>query len=103
MMTRGRSRQLISSRDLKMFERFYYWTEVRRLRYDDTIKRLSEEEFFISESRVLQIIRRLISEGVTVDGKTISRPSFTGFKVAPKVSLPKAKPCVERELSLFPD
>lgn len=101
-MTRGRSKDLISQRDLKMFERFYYWTEVRRLRFDDTITKLSVEEFFISESRVMQIIRRLISEGVTVDGKTVGRPSFTGFKVASR-TLPKAKPCVERELSLFPE
>lgn len=102
-MAKGRNKELISSRDLKMFERFYYWTEVRRLRYDDTIKKLSEEEFFVSESRVLQIIRRMIREGATVDGKRIERPQFTGFKVASKVSLPKSRPCVERQLSLFPE
>lgn len=102
-MAKGRSKELISSRDLKMFERYYYWTEVRRLRFDDTIKKLSEEEFFISESRVLQIVRRMIQEGATVDGKRIERPQFTGFKVVSKVSLPKSRPCVERQLSLFPE
>lgn len=102
-MSRGRSKELISSRDLKMFERYYYWTEVRRLRFDDTIKKLSEEEFFVSESRVMQIVRRMIQEGATVDGKRIERPQFTGFKVVSKVSLPKSKPCVERQLSLFPE
>ena len=103
IMPRGRNRELISTRDLKMFERYYYWTEVRRLRFDDTIKKLSEEEFFVSESRVIQIIRRMIRDGATVDGKCIERPLFTGFKVATKVSLPKPKPCVERQLSLFPE
>lgn len=102
-MARGRNKELISTRDLKMFERYYYWTEVRRLRFDDTIKKLSEEEFFVSESRVLQIVRRMIQEGATVDGKRIDRPQFTGFKVVSKVSLPKSKPCVERQLSLFPE
>ena len=103
-MAKGRNKELISSRDLKLFERYYYWTEVRRLRFDDTIKKLSEEEFFVSESRVMQIVRKMIQSGATVDGKRIERPLFTGFKVgAPKVSLPKSRPCVERQLSLFPE
>ena len=103
-MARGRNKELISSRDLKMFERYYYWTEVRRLRFDDTIKKLSEEEFFVSESRVLQIVRRMIQEGATVDGKRIERPQFTGFKVAvSKASAPKARPLASQQLSLFPE
>ena len=103
-MAKGRNKELISSRDLRLFERYYYWTEVRRLRFDDTIKKLSEEEFFISESRVMQIARKMIQSGATVDGKRIERPLFTGFKVAaPKVCLPKSRPCVARQLSLFPE
>ena len=103
-MTKGRNKELISNRDLRLFERYYYWTEIRRLRFDDTIKKLSEEEFFISESRVMQIVRRMIQSGATVDGKQIERPLFTGFKVAaPKVRLPKSRPCVARQLSLFPE
>lgn len=102
-MPRGRNKELISSRDLKMFERYYYWTEIRRLRFDDTIRKLSEEEFFVSESRVMQIIRRMIQSGATVDGKRIERPLFTGFKSSPKASLPKPRPFVERQLSLFPE
>lgn len=103
-MARGRSKELVESRDRRMFERYYYWTEIRRLRFDDSIKKLSEEEFFISESRVIQVIRRMIQSGATVEGKSIERPLFTGFKVSsPKVSLPKSRPCVERQLSLFPE
>lgn len=94
----------MESRDQRMFERYYYWTEIRRLRFDDTIKKLSEEEFFVSESRVMQIVRKIIQSGATVGGKQIKRPLFTGFKVAaPKVCLPKAQPYVERQLSLFPE
>lgn len=94
----------MGSRDQRMYERYYYWTEIRRLRFDDTIKKLSEEEFFVSESRVMQIIRRMIQSGATVNGKHIERPLFTGFKVtSTKVSLPKSQPCVERQLSLFPE
>ena len=102
-MKRGRSKALIEARDQRMFERYYYWTEIRRLRFDDAIKKLSEEEFFVSEGRVMQVVRRIIQEGALVDGKRIEKPLFTGFKVSSKVSLPKSKPCVERQLSLFPE
>lgn len=102
-MSRGRNKDLMSSRNLRMFERYYYWTEIRRLRFDDAIKKLSEEEFFVSESRVLQIVRRMIQEGATVDGKRIERPMFTGFKVTSRVPLPKSRPSLEQQLSLFPE
>lgn len=103
-MKRGRNKSLVAARDQRMFERYYYWTEIRRLRFDDAIRKLSEEEFFVSESRVMQVIRRMIQNGATVDGKQIEKPLFTGFKVgAPKVCLPKSRPCVARQLSLFPE
>ena len=57
-MAKGRSKELIRKRDEALMERFIYWTETARLRYDDTIKVLSEKEFFISEPRVLQILRK---------------------------------------------
>ena len=96
-MKRGRNKSLVAARDQRMFERYYYWTEIRRLRFDDAIRKLSEEEFFVSESRVMQVIRRMIQNGATVDGKQIEKPLFTGFKVAaPKVCLPKSRPCVAR-------
>lgn len=102
-MARGRSKELISSRDLRMFERYYYWTEIRRLRFDDTIKKLSEEEFFISESRVMQIVRRMIQSGATVEGKRIERPMFTGFKVVAKDCPRKPQSSSEQQLLLFPE
>ncbi len=81
-MGKGRDKALIAARDQRVFERYYYWTEVKRLRFDDAVKKLSEEEFFLSESRILQVVRKCISEGATVEGKTISRPLFTGFRVS---------------------
>lgn len=101
-MHHGRNQDLIKSRDQRMFERFYYWTEIRRLRYDDTIRKLSEEEFFISESRVMQIIRRMIQSGATCEGKQVERPQFTGFKVYGKPR-PKSKHDEVIQLSLFPE
>jgi hypothetical protein len=98
-MKRGRSHILIEARDRRMFERYYYWTEVRRMRFDDTIKKLSEEEFFVSESRVMQVVRQMIRDGATVDGKTIQKPLFTGFKIK---SSKRKSSAPASELSLFP-
>ena len=45
----ARSEELMKSRDQRLFERYYYWTEILRLRFDDAIAKLATEEFFISE------------------------------------------------------
>lgn len=95
-MSRGRDKHLIDERDRKLFERYYYWTEVKRLRFDDTIRKLSSEEFFISEGRVMQIIRRMIRDGVTVGGASIPAAGFSGFRTSRKARLSDA------ERPLFP-
>ena len=56
-MTKGRNKTLIKNRDESLLRRYYYWTEVQRLRFDDALKILSNEEFFISEDRIMAIIR----------------------------------------------
>lgn len=99
-MKKGRNKELSEARDYKMFERYYYWTEIRRLRFDDALKKLSEEEFFVSESRVMQIVRRQINKGATVDGQRILKPLFSGFKIRSSESARKVR-CVEKQLSLF--
>lgn len=57
-MPKGRSKDLIAKRDEKLLRRYYYWTEIQRLRFDDALKVLSEQEFFISEERIMAIIRK---------------------------------------------
>lgn len=95
---KGRDKELVSARDRKLYERYYYWTEVQRLRFDDALHILSTEEFFISESRIMQIIRKLISEGYELEkGKKLKRPGFCGFRG----SRQRAKPS-DDQLSLFP-
>ena len=54
-MPRGRNKALIARRDEMLCHRYHYWTETQRLRFDDTLKILSEEEFFLSEERILTI------------------------------------------------
>ncbi|BDD07503.1 hypothetical protein [Aureibacter tunicatorum] len=55
---RGRNSDLIERRNKALIQRFYYWTEVKRRRFDDTLKILSLDEFFISEYTIENIIKR---------------------------------------------
>ena len=58
MVSNVRNDRLLKKRDALVASRYYYWTEVQRLRFDDAIKQLSENEFFLSESRIIQILKR---------------------------------------------
>lgn len=59
---KGRSKELIDKRDEALCRRYYYWTEVARLRFDDALVVLSQKEFFISEERIMAIIRKKCRE-----------------------------------------
>lgn len=61
MEQKGRNKRLIKKRDAQVASCYYYWTEVQRLRFDDAIKQLSENEFFLSESRIIQILKKVDS------------------------------------------
>lgn len=75
-----RDLRLCAARDKKLFDRFIYWSEERRLRFDEVIRKLSEEEFFICEQLVMRIIRRMIKEGKTSSsGKRVEKPRYVGF------------------------
>ena len=87
-MKKGRNKELIKLRDEALHRRYYYWTEVQRLRFDDALKLLSEREFFISEERIMGIIRRKCREGGTVNVKPL-----------PKVKVPRLS---ASQLELFP-
>lgn len=87
-MAKGRDKNLIELRDEALCRRYYYWTEVQRLRFDDALKLLSEREFFISEERIMSIIRRKCREGGTVNVKPL-----------PKVKVPRL---TASQLELFP-
>jgi hypothetical protein len=56
-MKAKRDQRLIEKRNAKIAARYYYWTERQRLRSDDAIKVMSEEEFFLSEATILHILR----------------------------------------------
>ena len=58
-MKHKRNSRLIDKRNRKICARYYYWTEVQRMRTDDAIHQLSEEEFFLSEATILNILRKM--------------------------------------------
>lgn len=87
MSKRGRNKELIRKRDEQLCRRYYYWTEKQRLRFDDALRILSEQEFFISEERIMAIIRRHCHELKDID-----------VKPGPKVKKPRLTP---QQLELF--
>ncbi len=88
-MAKGRNKDLIKLRDAALCRRYYYWTEKQRLRFDDALRILSEQEFFISEERIMAIIRRVSREN-----------TITGLSPVPKVKVPKLSAA---QLTLFPE
>lgn len=87
-MSKGRNKELIRLRDEALCRRYYYWTELQRLRFDDALRILSKREFFISEERIMAIIRRKFREGTDIN-----------IKPLPKVKVPRLKAA---QLELFP-
>lgn len=87
-MGKGRDKELIKLRDAALCRRYYYWIEVQRLRFDDALRVLSEREFFISEERIMAIIRRMSREG-----------KDRNIKPLPKVKVPRL---TAAQLELFP-
>jgi hypothetical protein len=61
-MRKGRNRALVSKRNKALLERYYYWTNEKRVRFDDVLGKLSEE-FFLSEDRIVDILRKEGKEG----------------------------------------
>lgn len=88
-MAKGRDKDLIKLRDEALCRRYYYWTEKQRLRFDDALKILSEREFFISEERIMAIIRRMCKEN-----------TINNISPVPKVKKPRL---TADQLTLFPE
>ncbi|MDQ1770983.1 hypothetical protein GQR60_07375 [Labilibaculum sp. A4] len=51
-----RRSRLIERRNRCLIARYYYWSEIRRLRFDDVLDILQEEEFFIKDRNIMNII-----------------------------------------------
>lgn len=88
-MAKGRDQELIKLRNEALCRRYYYWTETQRLRFDDALRILSEREFFLSEQRIMAIIRKASRED-----------RIEGLKPVPKVRAPRL---TADQLRLFAD
>ena len=88
-MGKGRDKDLVRLRDEALCRRYYQLTEKQRLRYDDALKILSRQEFFISEERIMSIIRRKVISG---------QLERIALKAVPKVRMPRL---TARQLELF--
>lgn len=42
----------VDDRNRVMIARYYYWTEIRRMRFDDVMRILSEKEFFVEDRTI---------------------------------------------------
>lgn len=56
--TKHLRRILIERRNEKIRVRFAWWTEVKRRRFDDVLKILSHDEFFVSEYTILKVLKK---------------------------------------------
>lgn len=86
-MGKGRDKYLVRLRDEALCRRYYELTEKQRLRFDDALKVLSKHEFFLSEERIMAIIRSKVGE---LEGLSL--------KAVPKVRMPRL---TARQLELF--
>lgn len=84
---KGRNKDLIEKRDEALCRRYHYWTEIERLRFDDALVVLSQKEFFISEERIMAIIRKKCREIKDIQ-----------IRPVPKVKKPRI---TAKELELF--
>lgn len=91
-MIRKRDGRLIAKRNRKICARYYYWTEMQRLRSDDAIRQLSEEEFFLSEATILNILKR---------GQRIGAAEIKKLSVLKRPA--KVPRITEEMVSLMPD
>ncbi len=84
-MPKGRDKTLIELRDEALLRRYYYWTEVQRLRFDDALRILSRQEFFISEERIMSIIRRkcdMLKEIALKPVPKVKKPRLTAVQLS---------------------
>lgn len=76
-------RARVCKRNITMTARYYYWTELKRRRFDDTIRILADREFFVEDRTVTNALmehdsffRELADKGT--DTRTL-REMFPGW------------------------
>lgn len=57
-MGNGRSQVLIRVRDEKLRKRYAYYTEYKHLSKEQALKILADQEFFISQGQIIEILNK---------------------------------------------
>ena len=98
MAKKGRNCNLIELRNRKICERFTYWYGVHKVRLDETLRILSEEEFYLTERHIWRIIKEqkglLSPERI----KEAQKPKIKAVRGVPS----RVKCVAEFDYSLFP-
>jgi hypothetical protein len=58
---KGRNESLMNKRNIYLFYRYYYYSKIHRMRYEDVIKQLSND-FFITQRTDIDIIQNNTSQ-----------------------------------------
>lgn len=53
----AKNKRLTNKRNLKLIERYFHYTEIKRRRFDDVLEILKEEEFFIEKNTIENILK----------------------------------------------
>ena len=53
---RGARSERLFKRNRVLVARYFYWTDIRRRRYDDVIRILEEDEFFVEYQTISRIL-----------------------------------------------
>ena len=77
LVKKGRSAKLIHRRDELLMVRYFYHTEVKRLRFDDVLRVMSEDEFFIESAT---IVNRLTCLSDKIKERFTNKPSLSKLK-----------------------
>ena len=91
MRKKGRNTELIRLRNEKLLKRWYYWTEVERLRLDDALGVLSRNEFFLAEDTIMEIVRKNLHRLSDIIEKPVR---VTGERATKKLRLQKTQLCL---------
>ena len=59
----ARDKELTERRNKAICKRYKYLTEVKHLRFDYVVEKLSTQEFFLSEYRIMAIIWKAVKNG----------------------------------------
>lgn len=83
-MKKGRNKELAEKRNNALFIRYFELSEEKKMRADAALKKLSEE-FYISENRILSILRNMAINEYKTSGRDIIREratkrGFSGFR-----------------------